>query len=164
MPEETTTATIRPATEDDVQLIFDLICELATYEKLRDHVVGTPELLRDSLFERRGAEALIVEADGEPVGFVLFYTTFSSFECRSGIWMEDVYVRPESRRGGIGLQILEHLAALALERGHVRLEWCALTWNEPALNFYAKLGAARLDDWRMLRLEVDGMRSLAAGT
>jgi GNAT superfamily N-acetyltransferase len=164
VPEKTTTATIRPATEDDVQLVFDLICELAAYEKLRDKVVGTPELLRDSLFDRRGAEALIVEADGEPVGFVLFYTTFSSFECRSGIWMEDVYVRPESRRGGIGLQILEHLAALALERGHVRLEWCALTWNEPALNFYAKLGAARLDDWRMLRLEVDGMRSLAAGS
>jgi GNAT superfamily N-acetyltransferase len=164
VPEKTTTATIRPATEDDVQLVFDLICELAAYEKLRDKVVGTPELLRESLFDRRGAEALIVEADGEPVGFVLFYTTFSSFECRSGIWMEDVYVRPESRRGGIGLQILEHLAALALERGHVRLEWCALTWNEPALNFYAKLGATRLDDWRMLRLEVDGMRSLAAGS
>jgi GNAT superfamily N-acetyltransferase len=164
VPEETTTATIRPATEDDVQLIFDLICELATYEKLRDQVVGTPEILRASLFDRRAAEALIVEADGESVGYALFYTTFSSFECRSGIWMEDVYVRPESRRGGIGLQVLEHLAALALERGHVRLEWCALTWNEPALNFYAKLGAAGLDDWRMLRLEIDGMRSLAAGT
>jgi GNAT superfamily N-acetyltransferase len=163
VPEETTTATIRPATEDDVQLIFDLICELATYEKLRDQVVGTPEILRASLFDTRPAEALIVEADDEPVGYALFYTTFSSFECRSGIWMEDIYVRPESRRGGIGLQVLEHLAALALERGHVRLEWCALTWNEPALNFYAKLGAARLDDWRMLRLEVDGMRSLAAG-
>jgi GNAT superfamily N-acetyltransferase len=164
VPEETTTATIRPATEDDVQVIFDLICELATYEKLRDQVVGTPELLRASLFDSRAAEALIVEVDGEPVGYALFYTTFSTFECRSGIWMEDVYVRPESRRGGIGLRILEHLAALALERGHVRLEWCALTWNEPALNFYAKLGAARLDDWRMLRLEADGMRSLAAGS
>jgi GNAT superfamily N-acetyltransferase len=161
--EETTTATIRPATEDDVQLVFDLICELATYEKLRDQVVGTLELLRASLFEAHAAEALIVEVDDEPVGYALFYTTFSTFETRSGIWMEDVYVRPESRRGGIGLQILEHLAALALERGHVRLEWCALTWNEPALNFYAKLGAARLDDWRMLRLEVGGMRSLASG-
>ena len=156
-------ATIRPATEDDVQLVFDLICELATYEKLRDQVVGTPELLRASLFEARAAEALIVEVENEPVGYALFYTTFSTFETRSGIWMEDVYVRPESRRGGIGLQILEHLAALALERGHVRLEWCALTWNEPALNFYAKLGAARLDDWLIHRLEGDGIRSLAAG-
>jgi GNAT superfamily N-acetyltransferase len=155
---------IRAATEDDVQLIFDLICELATYEKLRDEVVGTAEILRASLFDRRDAEALIVESDGEPVGYAIFYTTFSTFECRSGIWLEDVYVRPEHRRGGIGLRVMEHLAALALERGHVRLEWCALEWNEPALNFYAKLGANRLDDWRMLRLEVDGMRTLAAGS
>ena len=155
---------IRPATEADAELVFDLICELATYEKLRDEVVGTPEILRASLFDRGDAEALIVEDEaGEAVGYAIFYTTFSTFECRSGIWMEDVYVRPESRRGGIGLQILEHLAALALERGHVRLEWCALTWNEPALNFYAKLGAARIDEWRMLRLEADDMRSLAAG-
>jgi GNAT superfamily N-acetyltransferase len=158
-----TDPTIRPATEADVPLVFDLICELATYEKLRDEVVGTPEILRASLFDREDAEALIVEADGEPVGYAIFYTTFSTFECRSGIWMEDVYVRPEHRRGGIGLRVLQHLAALALERGHVRLEWCALTWNEPALNFYAKLGAARLDDWRMLRLEAEGMRTLAAG-
>jgi GNAT superfamily N-acetyltransferase len=155
--------TIRAATEDDVQLVFDLICELATYEKLRDEVVGTPAVLRESLFDRRDAEALVVEADGETVGYAIFYTTFSTFECRSGIWLEDVYVRPEHRRGGVGRQILAHLAALALERGHVRLEWCALEWNEPALNFYAKLGAARLDDWRMLRLEADGMRELAGG-
>jgi GNAT superfamily N-acetyltransferase len=153
--------TIRAATEADVQLIFDLICELATYEKLRDQVVGTAEILRASLFDRGDAEALIVESAGEAVGYAIFYTSFSTFECRSGIWLEDVYVRPESRRGGIGLRIMEHLAALALERGHVRLEWCALAWNEPALDFYAKLGAQRLDDWRMLRLEVDGMRELA---
>jgi GNAT superfamily N-acetyltransferase len=161
---ETTAPTIRAATEADVQLIYDLICELATYEKLRDEVVGTPEILRDSLFERRVAEALVVEsAAGEAVGYALFYTTFSSFECRAGIWLEDVYVKPEHRRGGVGRKVLEHLADIALERGHVRLEWVALDWNEPALNFYAKLGAKRLDDWLIHRLEVDGMRSLAAG-
>ncbi len=164
MTEETTAApTIRAATEDDVQLVFDLICELATYEKLRDQVAGTAAVLRASLFERRDAEALIVEDDGEVVGYAIFYTTFSTFECRSGIWLEDVYVRPEHRRGGIGLRVMEHLASLALERGHVRLEWVALGWNEPALNFYAKLGADRLDDWLIHRLETDGMRSLAAG-
>jgi GNAT superfamily N-acetyltransferase len=163
MPAETTVPTIRAATEDDVQLIYDLICELATYERLRDQVVGTPEILRESLFERRDAEALIVESEGEAVGYALFYTTFSSFECRAGIWLEDVYVKPEARRGGIGRKVLEHLAAIALERGHVRLEWVALDWNEPALNFYAKLGAATLDDWLIHRLEVDGMRTLAAG-
>jgi GNAT superfamily N-acetyltransferase len=164
MPTDTAAPTIRFATEADVPLIFDLICELATYEKLRDEVVGTPEILRATLFEQRAAEALIVEsAAGEAVGYAIFYTTFSSFECRSGIWLEDVYVKPEARRGGVGRQVLERLAEITLERGHVRLEWCALTWNEPALNFYAKLGAARLDDWRMLRLEVDGIRALAAG-
>jgi GNAT superfamily N-acetyltransferase len=157
------TPTIRAATEDDVETIFDLICELAAYEKLRDAVVGTPEVLRASLFERNDAEALVVELASAAVGYALFYTTFSSFECRSGIWLEDVYVQPAHRRGGIGLRIMQHLATLALERGHVRVEWCALTWNEPALNFYAKLGAERLDDWRMLRLEADGMRHLAAG-
>jgi GNAT superfamily N-acetyltransferase len=157
-------ATIRSATEDDVGLIYDLICELATYEKLRDEVVGTPEILRESLFERRVAEALIVESDdGVAVGYALFYTTFSSFECRAGIWLEDVYVKPEARRGGIGREILEHLAGIALERGHVRLEWVALDWNEPALNFYAKLGAATLDDWLIHRVEADGIRALAAG-
>jgi GNAT superfamily N-acetyltransferase len=155
---------IRAATEDDVQLLFDLICELATYEKLRHEVVGTPELLRQAFFDRGDAEALIVEDEaGEAVGYAIFYTTFSTFECRSGIWLEDLYVRPEKRQGGIGLRIMEHLAGLALERGHVRLEWVALDWNEPALNFYAKLGAARLDDWLIHRLEVPGMQTLAGG-
>lgn len=155
--------TIRPATEDDVEVIYDLICELATYEKLRDEVVGTPEILRASLFDRHEAEALIVESAGTAIGYALFYTTFSSFECRGGIWLEDVYVKPEHRRGGIGRKVLEHLAAIALERGHVRLEWVALDWNEPALSFYRKLGAATLDDWLIHRLEADGIRRLAAG-
>ncbi len=163
MPEPST-LTIRAATEADVQLVFDLICELATYEKLRHEVVGTPEILRASLFDRGDAEALIVEDEGgEAVGYAIFYTTFSTFECRSGIWLEDLYVRPEKRQGGIGLRVMEHLAGLALERGHRRLEWVALDWNEPALNFYAKLGAARLDDWLIHRLEVPGMQTLAAG-
>jgi GNAT superfamily N-acetyltransferase len=153
---------IRPATEADVQLLFDLILELAAYEKLSDEVTGDPEVLRHSLFEQKVAEALLLEtADGEAVGYAIFFTTFSTFECRSGIWLEDVYVRPEHRRGGIGRAVMEHLAQLALERGHVRLDWVALEWNEPALDFYEKLGARRLDDWKMLRLERDGIRRLA---
>jgi GNAT superfamily N-acetyltransferase len=154
---------IRPATEADSELLFGLILELAAYEKLADAVAGDAEVLRRSLFEQRAAEALIVEDDGgEAVGYAIFFTTFSTFECRSGIWLEDVYVRPERRRDGIGRAVMEHLAALALERGHVRLDWCALDWNEPALRFYEKLGARRLDDWKMLRLEREGMRALAA--
>jgi GNAT superfamily N-acetyltransferase len=152
---------IRPATEADVQLLFDLILELAAYEKMADEVAGDPEVLRRSLFEQKAAEALLLEtADGEAVGYAIFFTTFSTFECRSGIWLEDVYVRPEHRRGGIGRAVMEHLANLALQRGHVRLDWVALDWNEPALDFYAKLGARRLDDWKMLRLEKDGIRRL----
>ncbi len=152
---------IRPATEADSQLLFDLILELAAYEKMAGEVAGDPEVLRRSLFEQKAAEALLLEtADGEVVGYAIFFTTFSTFECRSGIWLEDVYVRPEHRRGGIGRAVMEHLANLALQRGHVRLDWVALEWNEPALDFYAKFGARRLDDWKMLRLEKDGIRRL----
>jgi GNAT superfamily N-acetyltransferase len=154
---------IRPATEADNQVLYELILELASYEKLGDSVAGTAETLRRSLFERKVAEALLLEtADGEAVGYAIFFTNFSTFECRPGIWLEDVYVRPEHRRGGIGLAVMEHLAGIAAERDYARLEWCALEWNEPALNFHAKLGARRLDDWRMLRLEEDGIRQLAA--
>ncbi|HET8954284.1 MAG TPA: GNAT family N-acetyltransferase [Solirubrobacterales bacterium] len=155
---------IRPATEADVPLLFDLILELASYEKLGEAVAGDAETLRRSLFEREAAEALLIEtADGEAVGYAIFFTNFSTFECRPGIWLEDVYVRPEHRRGGIGLAVMEHLAQIAEQREYARLEWCALEWNEPALDFYAGIGARRLDDWRMLRLERDGILRLAAG-
>lgn len=153
---------IRAAAEADVPLLYDLILELAAYEKLGTAVAGTAEQLRRSLFEREVAEALLIEtADGEAVGYAIFFTNFSTFECRPGIWLEDVYVRPEHRRGGIGLALMEHLAGIATERDYARLEWCALEWNEPALNFYEGIGARRLDDWRMLRLERDGIRRLA---
>lgn len=152
---------IRPASEDDVALLHGLIAELAEYEKLADAVAGDEETLRHTLFELRAAEALILEAGQEVAGYAIFFTTFSSFEMRPGIWLEDVYVRPEQRRAGIGLAVMEHLAALALERGCARLDWCALDWNEPALRFYDGLGAKRLDEWKMLRLELPEIRRLA---
>ena len=154
---------IRPAREADAELLFDLVLELATYEKLADQVVGDAEVLRRSLFEQRVAEALVLEVGAEVAGYAIFFTTFSTFECRSGVWLEDLYVRPEHRRGGIGLAVMRHLAELAVERGHVRLEWVALDWNEPALDFYAKLGAHPYDDWKIHRLEMDGIRRLAQG-
>lgn len=155
---------IRAATEADAPLLFDLILELAGYEKLSDEVTGDAELLRRSLFDEKAAEALLLETpDGEAIGYAIFFTTFSTFECRSGIWLEDVYVRPEHRGGGIGREVMEHLARLAEQRGHVRLEWVALDWNEPAINFYEKLGASTLDDWRVFRLERDGIKRLAEG-
>jgi GNAT superfamily N-acetyltransferase len=160
-PEPESQIQIRAATEADVEVLFGLILELAEYEKLTAAVKGDAEVLRHSLFEQEAAEALLVELDGEPVGYAIFFTTFSTFECRSGVWIEDVYVRPEQRRDGIGRAVMGHIAALALERGHVRLEWTALDWNEPALRFYEKLGATQLGDWITHRLEVDGMRRLS---
>jgi GNAT superfamily N-acetyltransferase len=155
-------AIIRPATESDCELLLELIRELAGYEKLADKVVGDAQTLRRTLFEERAAEALVLEtADGEPLGYAIFYVTFSSFECRSGVWLEDVYVRPDHRRGGIGRAVMERLAALCLERGHTRLEWCALDWNQPALDFYSELGASQLDEWTMLRLELPEIEALA---
>lgn len=154
---------IRPAREEDVPVLFDLILELASYEKLSDAVSGDAEVLRRSLFEEQAAEALMLEApDGTAIGYAIFFTTFSTFKCRSVLWLEDVYVRPEHRRGGIGRAVMEHLAQLAQERGHVRLEWVALDWNEPAIVFYEGLGAKRLEEWWRFRLERDGIRRLAA--
>jgi len=154
---------IRPVAEDDVETLFALILELASYEKLADEVAGDAAVLRRTLFEERAAEALLIERGEETIGYAIFFTTFSSFECRAGIWLEDVYVRPEHRRGGIGRMVMEHLARIAQERGHVRLEWVALDWNEPALNFYEGLGAQRLDDWQIHRLDRDGIDRLAEG-
>lgn len=152
---------IRAAAESDVEVLFGLIQELAEYEKLTAAVKGDAAMLRRSLFEQGAAEALLGELDGEAIGYAIFFTTFSTFECRSGVWIEDVYVRPENRRDGIGRAVMEQIAALALERGHVRLEWTALDWNEPALRFYEKLGATQLGDWVTHRLDADGMRRLS---
>lgn len=152
---------IRDARRDDVELMFGWVLELAEYEHGRDQVIGTAELLENALFGPNPcAEALIAEvrsdsdtAAGQPAGFALFYRTFSTWEARPGIWLEDLYVPPEHRRSGIGAALLTHLAELTVARGYTRLEWSALNWNEPALNFYAKLGAGRLDDWIVHRLE-----------
>lgn len=153
---------IRPAEPADVELLFGLIVELATYEKAPEQVHGSPELLRRSLFEQRVAEGLVIEAGGEPVGYAFFFTTFSTWECRPGIWLEDVFVRPQHRRGGIGHAVLAHIAQIAVQRDCARLDWCALEWNQPALSFYDKLGAKRLDEWLMLRLDGEGLERLAA--
>ncbi|HSK50404.1 MAG TPA: GNAT family N-acetyltransferase [Solirubrobacterales bacterium] len=154
---------IRAAGPADAEALFGLICELAEYEKLTEQVRGDAETLRRSLFDERAGEALIVEAGGEAVGYAIFFTTFSTFECRPGIWLEDLYVRPEHRRGGVGRRLMERLAALAVEREYVRLEWCALDWNELALGFYDGLGARRLEGWTTLRLEGQRLRELASG-
>jgi GNAT superfamily N-acetyltransferase len=154
--------TIRPAREGDAELILTLIRELAEYERLAHEVVATEELLREGLFgERPAAEAAIAEIEGRPVGFVLWYTTFSTFQCLPGVWVEDLFVRPEHRGAGTGRALLAHVAAVAVGRGYGRLELSALDWNEPALGFYASLGGVSKDEWKLQRFEGEALRALA---
>jgi GNAT superfamily N-acetyltransferase len=155
--------TVRPVREGDAGLVLTLIQELAEYERLAHEVVATEELLREALFgEPPAAEAAIAESDGgEPVGFVLWYTTFSTFQCLPGVWVEDLFVRPEHRGAGTGRALLAHVAGVAVERGYGRLELAALDWNEPALGFYASLGGVSKDEWRLQRFEGEALRALA---
>lgn len=153
---------IRPAQPSDVGLIFGWILELATYERAPEQVTGSVPLLHEALFGARPtAEAVIAEIDREPVGFALFHGSFSTWECRPGIWLEDLYVPPEHRRAGVGAALLHHLARVTGERGCARLEWAALDWNTPALRFYEKLGATLLHDWRMHRLDGAALQRVA---
>lgn len=156
---------IRAAEPADVELILSLVMRLAEYERAPDQVKGSPTLLADALFgETPSAEAVIAELDEEPVGFALFYRTFSTWECRPGIWLEDLYVPPEHRRNGVGGALLAHVAAVAVRRGCTRLEWAVLDWNEPALGFYRKLGAKQLDDWITHRLDEPSLQAVAERT
>ena len=155
--------TIRAVGEEDVEALYGLILELAAYEKLSDQVNGDPAELRRSLFEVRTAEALLAEVGGVAVGYAILCGTFSSFECRAGIWIEDLYVRPESRMGGIGRALFARVAEIAVERGCPRVEWAALNWNELALGFYDRLGATRMEEWQMLRIEGEDLKDLGSG-
>jgi GNAT superfamily N-acetyltransferase len=162
MPSAEPSVRVRPAERGDTPLILTLIRELAEYERLAEHVVGTEEQLERHLFgDRPAAEAVIAEIDGEPVGFALYFTTFSTFVARPGIWLEDVFVREEHRRAGVGRALLEHLARLAVERGCGRIEWTALDWNRPAIEFYAGLGARPVAGWTIHRLDRDAIGRLA---
>lgn len=154
--------TLRPATEADVAHIFSLIQALADYEKLAHEVVGTPELLREHLFGTpRYAEVVLAEWSGETVGFALFFSNYSTFLTRPGIYLEDLFVLPNYRRRGIGKALLQHLGKLALERQAGRLEWSVLDWNESAIAFYEKMGATVLPDWKTCRVTGDSLTALA---
>lgn len=155
--------TIRPTTPADVPLLLTMIRELAEYEKLDVCVVATEETLRASLFEGRPvAEAMIGDYDGRPAAFMLFFHNFSTFLGQPGIYMEDLYVRPEYRGKGLGKKMLTHLARVAVERNCGRIEWAVLDWNAPAIGFYQSLGAEAMDDWRIFRVTGDTLKSLAA--
>ncbi|CAN5588307.1 GNAT family N-acetyltransferase [soil metagenome] len=153
---------IRHATEEDVPLLLSFIKELAEYEKLSHEVTATEEILAESLFgERRVAEALLAYLGGEPAGFALFFHNFSTFLGKPGVYLEDLYVRPEHRGSGIGRALLVRLAKLAKERDCGRLEWWVLDWNEPSIGFYKKLGAVAMDDWTVYRVTGDALDELS---
>jgi GNAT superfamily N-acetyltransferase len=154
---------IRAATPADVPLLHSLIVELAQYERAPEPVTGTEELLHRALFgSPPHAEAVVAELGGEPVGFALYFGTFSTWLCLPGLWLEDLYVRSEHRRAGVGRALLAHVARLAVERGCGRLEWTVLDWNSPAIAFYASLGAETMREWDTLRLSGDALWRVAA--
>lgn len=154
---------IRPANERDVPLILAFIRELAEYEKLRHEAVVTEADLEETLFGvRRHAEVVFAEVEGEAVGFALFFHNYSTFLGRPGLYLEDLYVRPEMRGQGIGRRLFVHLAQLARERKCGRMEWAVLDWNEPAIGFYRALGARPMDEWTVFRLTGTALDELAA--
>ena len=157
------TGSVRAATENDVPLILELIEGLAEYEHLRHECVATQDLLRATLFGARpSAEVVIAEWEGAPAGFALLFHNYSTFLARPGIYLEDLFVRPEHRGRGVGRSLLQHLAALAVARECGRLEWAVLDWNADAIGFYEKLGARPQDDWTVYRLTGDALTQLAS--
>jgi GNAT superfamily N-acetyltransferase len=154
---------IRPATADDLPLISELIRSLAAYEKLADEVRFDEAVLGETLFGPRPyAEVLIGEVDGQPMGFALFFHNFSTFEGRPGIYLEDLFVRPEARGRGLGKALLAELARIAVARDCARLEWAVLDWNEPSIGFYKSLGARAMDEWTVMRVDGPAIAALAA--
>jgi GNAT superfamily N-acetyltransferase len=157
-----TNLTIRPACVEDVPTILQLIVELATYERAPNEVSATEEQLKDVLFgEKRAAEALLAFENERPVGFAVFFHNFSTWLGRPGLYLEDLFVKPEMRGKGYGRALLVDLAKIARDRGCGRMEWAVLDWNDPAIQFYRKLGAQPLDEWTVFRLTRDGIAKLA---
>lgn len=160
--------TLRPAELRDVGAIVQLIRDLAEFEQLTHLLQVTPERLRPQLFgERPAAEALVAEtgdgkSGGEVVAFALFFTNFSTFLAQPGLYLEDLYVRPERRAQGIGRALLTRLAALALERRYGRFEWSVLDWNENAIRFYKGMGATVMPDWRICRVTGEALQAMGA--
>ena len=153
---------IERATAADIPLILDLIRELAAYEKMSDEVVATETGLREALFGPvPDAEVLLAHSDGRPAGFALFFHNFSTFVGRRGLYLEDLFVRPEFRRRGVGRRLLVELARIAVERRCGRFEWSVLDWNQPAIDFYEQLGAMPLNEWTIFRVTGDALTTLA---
>ena len=151
----------RTAVPEDAPLIWEFIRDLAIYEKMLDDLVATPELLQTWIFEQKKAEVIFALHDGKEVGFALFFHNFSTFLGRAGIYLEDLFVKPEYRGYGYGKALLQELARITVERGCGRLEWSCLDWNQPSIDFYLTLGATPMNEWTVYRLTGETLKKLA---
>ncbi len=151
----------RYAKEKDVALILSFVKELAEYENMLDEVIATEQIYKEWIFEKKKAEVIFVVEDGVEVGFALFFHNFSTFLGRAGIYLEDLYVKPEHRGKGYGKALFKKLAQIAVERGCGRFEWWCLDWNKPSIDFYLSLGAKPMDEWTSYRIDGDTLLELA---
>lgn len=162
-PDSMSAVHIRSATTADVPIVYSLVRELAEYEKLLHEVVATEELVKRALFgPKPAAECVLACVDGQPVGFALYFHNYSTFMGRAGLYLEDLFVRPEHRGQGIGEALLRYLARLAIERGCARLEWAVLDWNKRAIEFYESMGAVGVRDWTTFRVSGEALRRLGS--
>jgi len=153
---------IVPITADEIPALLEMIRELARFERLEHEVEATVEMLRESLCgPQPAASALLARHGDKPAGYALYYFTFCSFAGRPGLWLDDLYVRPDFRKHGLGRALMQEVARIGAGRNCARMEWITLGWNEMALDFYNKIGARVLDDWVMLRLSSEGVKDLA---
>lgn len=151
----------RFANEDDLSLILEFIRDLAEYEKMLDEVIATEELLDEWIFDKKIAEVIFVLENEKEVGFALFFHNFSTFLGKAGIYLEDLYVKPQYRGKGYGKALIKKLASIAVERGCGRLEWSCLDWNKPSIDFYLSLGAEPMSDWTVFRVAGSTLENLA---
>lgn len=144
---------IREAKREDVPRILDAIKGLAAYEKMSDDVVATEEILEEWLFDKKKATVLLADYDGQPAGFALYFTNFSTFLGRAGLYLEDLFIHEEFRGKGIGGLLLKRLAKIARDEGYGRFEWVCLDWNKPAIDYYLDIGAVAMDEWTIYRMD-----------
>lgn len=156
------TLKFRYAEKSDASLILKFIRELADYEKLLHEVVATEELLEEWIFEKKKAEVIFALEGDEEIGFALFFHNFSTFLGRAGLYLEDLYVKPEHRGKGFGKEIFKKLAQIAVERKCGRMDWWCIDWNKPSIDFYLSMGAVAMDEWTVYRLEGDSLKNLAS--
>ncbi len=157
---------IRPAAPDDVPQVFAMLRELAVYEKLEHQLVADESDMHEALFELQSAKALVAEAETEGekelIGYAIYFENFSTFLCRRGLYLEDIYVRPDYRQMGVGKSFLKRLAEVAIQRRCGRMEWCVLDWNQNAIDVYERIGGDVMPDWRIVRLDDQAIKNLAA--